>query len=106
MRIQTQGSSPAPSSRNLEAVGVVTFNERSATALFERFVQDEVRRWLEDRDEASPPLTYEIAFFDEDSLNEVSCLVAINAQGQLMRSWETADNPRMALKRSLERLEF
>lgn len=46
-----------------------------------------------------------MAFFDEDSIGEVSCLVVVQAGGQMYRAWETADEPRLALKRSLEHIK-
>ena len=84
-------------------VGQVTFNDRAATALLEGYVDDQVRSWLDGRNE-SDLTRYEVAFFDEDSLSEVSCLVALFSDGRLLKSWESADDPRLALKRSLDNL--
>jgi hypothetical protein len=85
-------------------MGHVTVNEHVPTEKFNRFVDEKVKAWIADHQDANTeqPSEYEVAFFDEDSLGEVSCLVVIHCDGQLWRAWETGDNPRMALARSLE----
>ena len=88
-----------------EQMGHVTVNEHVPTEKFNRFVDEKVKAWIADHDaDDGEPTEYEVAFFDEEPLGEVSCLVVIHTGGQLWRAWETADNPRAALARSLEGL--
>lgn len=88
-----------------EQMGHVTVNEHVPTEKFNRYVDEKVKAWIGDHEgEATQPAEYEVAFFDEDTLGEVSCLVVIHCGGQLWRAWETGDNPRTALARSLEQL--
>lgn len=87
-----------------EPSGHVTINERMPTQRFYRFVDEKIRDWVRENGLDNKPVDYEVAFFDEDPLGEVSCLIVLNAGGQLWRSWETADNPRLALCRSIESL--
>lgn len=87
-----------------EQMGHVTVNEHVPTEKFNRFVDEKVKAWIADHQGANDERAseYEVAFFDEDALGEVSCLVVIHCGGQLWRAWETGDNPRTALARSLE----
>lgn len=87
-----------------ETTGHVTINERMPTQRFNRFVDERIRDWVREHNLDGRPVDYEVAFFDEDPLGEVSCLIVLNAGGRLWRSWETADNPRLALMRSIENL--
>ena len=89
-----------------EQMGHVTVNEHVPTEKFNRFVDEKVKAWVADHqaDGDEQPSEYEVAFFDEDTLGEVSCLVVIHCGGQLWRAWESGDNPRTALARSLEHL--
>ena len=87
-----------------EANGHVTVNERMPSQRFHRFVDEKIRDWMHNHHLDDKPADYEVAFFDEDPLGEISCLVIINSGGQLWRSWETADNPRIALRRSIDNL--
>ncbi len=89
-----------------EQMGHVTVNEHVPTEKFNRFVDEKVKAWIADHQgsDEDQPSEYEVAFFDEDTLGEVSCLVVIHCGGQLWRAWETGDNPRIALARSLEHL--
>ncbi len=90
--------------RTYETSGHVTINERMPTQRFHRFVDEKIREWIRENGLDTKPVDYEVAFFDEDPLGEVSCLIVLNAGGQLWKSWETADNPRVALRRSIENL--
>lgn len=88
-----------------ESVGHVTVNEHVPTEKFNRYVDEKVKNWMSDHQgQDGSTAEYEVAFFDEDTLGEVSCLVVIHCGGQLWRAWETGDNPRTALARSLEHL--
>lgn len=87
-----------------DPVGHVTVNERIPSQRFSRFVDEKIKDWMHDHNLADAPSEYEVAFFDEDPLGEISCLVVIHSGENLWRSWETADNPRLALRRSLESL--
>lgn len=88
-----------------ESIGHVTVNEHTPTEKFTRYVDEKVKGWMSDHQDADgAPTEYEVAFFDEDVLGEVSCLVVVHCGGQLWRAWETGENPRTALARSLERL--
>lgn len=89
-----------------EASGRVTVNEHMPSQRFHRFVDEKIRDWMEAHQLTGRPLDYDVAFFDEDPLGEVSCLIVINASGHLWRAWETADNPRVALSRSIENLRM
>lgn len=89
-----------------DPVGHVTVNERIPSQRFSRFVDEKIKDWIHDNDLDETPAEYEVAFFDEDPLGEISCLVVIHSGESLWRSWETADNPRLALKRSLEQLKI
>lgn len=89
-----------------EPTGHVTVNERVPTPRFHRFVEEKLKDWMRDHGLVEGHTEYEVAFFDEESLGEVSCLVVIHAGDSLWRSWETADNPRVALARSLENLKI
>ena len=88
-----------------EPNGHVTVNERVPSHRFHRFVEEKVKDWMKENlnDELAQ---YEVAFFEEDVLGEVSCLVVIQAGDHLWRSWESADNSRLALSRSLSHLEL
>jgi len=87
-----------------EPVGHITVNERIPSQRFHRFVDEKIKDWMKDHNLEEQPAEYEVAFFDEDPLGEISCLVVIHSGKQLWRSWETADNPRLALHRSIEHL--
>lgn len=87
-----------------EPVGHITVNERIPSQRFHRFVDEKIKDWMKDHNLEEQPAEYEVAFFDEDPLGEISCLVVIHSGKQLWRSWETADNPRLALYRSIEHL--
>jgi len=90
-----------------DSIGHVTVNERVPTQRFHRFVEEKLKDWIRDHGLSEQhDLEYEVAFFDEESLGEVSCLVVIHAGDNLWRSWETADNPRIALARSLENMKI
>ncbi|MES2964819.1 MAG: hypothetical protein V4760_13085 [Bdellovibrionota bacterium] len=89
-----------------EATGHVTVNERVPTERFHRFVEEKLKDWIRDHGLNESQTEFEVAFFDEESLGEVSCLVVIHAGDNLWRSWETADNPRIALARTLENLKI
>ena len=82
----------------------VTVNEHVPSDRFNRYVDEQIQEWLRDHDVSDENHDYEVAFFDEDPLGEVSCLVVVRANDHLWRSWESADNPQRALCRSLERL--
>lgn len=84
--------------------GHVTVNERVPSHRFHRFVDEKIKDWMRDHQISEQPAEYEVAFFDEDPLGEISCMVVIHSGKKLWRSWETADNPRLALRRSLEQL--
>ncbi len=88
-----------------EPLGHVTINERIPSQRFHRFVDEKIKDWMHDHQLEDRPAEYEVAFFDEDSLGEISCLVVIQAGPKSWRSWETADNPRLALSRSIDRLQ-
>lgn len=88
-----------------QQTGHVTVNEHVPTEKFNRFVDEKVKAWIADHQGDEPsPSDYEVAFFDEEALGEVSCLVVVHCGGQLWRAWEVGDNPRLALARSLDRL--
>lgn len=87
-----------------ELIGHVTVNEHMPTERFQRFVEEKVKDWIKDHGFDHQRSEYEVAFFDEDALGEVSCLVVVQVGDQMWRSWETADNPRAALSRSIEHL--
>lgn len=91
-----------------EQMGHVTVNEQIPTEKFNRFVDEKVKVWIGDHQSVDggigEPAEYEVAFFDEEMLGEVSCLVVIHCGGQLWRAWESGDSPRSALKRGLEQI--
>src|SRR5262245_32728664 len=88
-----------------EPVGHVTVNERMPSQRFHRYVSEKIKDWMHEHDLGTEDHTdYEVAFFDEDPLGEISCLVVIHAGDHQWRSWETADNPRLALDRSIDHL--
>ena len=110
---------------NSESIGHVTVNERVPSLRFHKFVDERMQGWMRehlngsnfgshtDREvsiEASASeiafneTDYEVSFFDEDPLGEISCLVVVQSGETLWRAWESADNPRAALSRSLEHL--
>jgi hypothetical protein len=84
--------------------GHVTVNERTPSHRFHRFVDEKIKDWVKDQEITQQPTEYEVAFFNEDAIGEVSCMVVIHSGPALWRSWETADSPQLALKRSLEHL--
>lgn len=87
-----------------EPVGQVTVNERTPSHRFHRFVDEKIKDWMKDHELVDESADYEVAFFNEDSLGEISCLVVIHSGNALWRSWETAGSPQLALRRSLEHL--
>lgn len=82
--------------------GHVTVNERIPSERFTRFVDEKMKDWVRDQEIAADAFDYEVSFFDEDSIDEVSCMALVQAGSHIWRSWETADNPRLALRRALE----
>jgi hypothetical protein len=82
----------------------VTVNERMPSVRFHRFVEEKVKDWIREHDISATEADFEVAFFDEEALGETSCLVIVHSGDHLWRSWETADNPRTALSRSLDHL--
>lgn len=93
-----------------EASGHITVNERQPTDRFNDYVEEKIQLWLKEHraNIAIEPQTapeYEVAFFDEETLGEVSCLVVIHDGFQLWRAWETSSNPRLALGQSLAALK-
>jgi hypothetical protein len=88
----------------LDSNGQVTVNEHSPSQRFHRYVSERMKDWMRERELDGESAGYEVAFFDEDSLGEVSCLVIFQNDGEIWRAWETADNPRLALQRCLENL--
>ncbi len=84
--------------------GHVTINERNPSSRFSRFVDERMKDWMRDYLDDLPETDYEVSFFDEDPLGEISCLVIVQSGETLWRAWESADNPRTALKRSLHHL--
>jgi hypothetical protein len=86
--------------------GHITVNEHAPSQRFHRFVEEKVRDWMREREITDQNTEYEVAFFDEDSLGETSCLIVVQQGENLWRAWETADNPRLALSRSLENLHI
>ena len=87
-----------------DQTGHITVNERVPNERFNKFVEEQVRGWVREHAISEDATDYEVAFFDEDQLGEVSCLVVIHNGEHLWRSWQSADNPRIALRRTLERL--
>ncbi len=88
-----------------EPNGHVTVNEHVPTEKFSRFVEEKVQSWMsEHHAKDGSPSEYEVAFFDEDVLGEVSCLIVIHCGGQLWRAWESGDTPRAALAKTIESL--
>jgi hypothetical protein len=88
-----------------EPSGHITVNERLPSNRFTRFVDEKIKNWMKDHHLEDDRSEYEVAFFNEDTIGEISCLVVIHAGNAMWRSWETADNPQLALRRSIERLE-
>jgi hypothetical protein len=86
--------------------GHVTVNERAPSQRFQRFVEEQIKLWIKENSLNDPNMEYEIAFFDEDPLGETSCLIVVQSGELLWRAWETADNPRAALKLSIEHLRL
>lgn len=86
--------------------GHVTVNERMPSQRFHRFVDTKMRDWLRDHDLNEGNAEYEVAFFDEEPLGETSCLVVVHSGPKMWRSWESADNPREALRQSIDRLRL
>ena len=84
--------------------GHVTINERNPSSRFNRFVDERMKDWMRDYLDDLPDTDYEVSFFDEDPLGEISCLVIVQSGETLWRAWESADTPRTALKRSLHHL--
>ena len=88
-----------------ENLGEIKFNEHGLSdSGLQRFVDDKMRQWLKSEGLAEGPTDYEVSFFDEDVLGEVSCMIAVHCGSKSWRSWESADNPRTAFFRSIENL--
>jgi hypothetical protein len=88
------------------AAGHVTVNERIPSQRFTRFVDQQIKNWIREHEIDRFTTEYEVAFFDEESLGEVSCLVVVQSGTQLWRAWESADNSRAALMLTMEHLKF
>jgi hypothetical protein len=88
----------------LDSSGQITINERSPSHRFHRFVDEKVRNWMKGNELVNDAAEYEVAFFNEEVIGEVSCLVVIHSGATHWRSWEAASNPQLALRRSLEHL--
>lgn len=58
-------------------IGHITVNEHVASQRFNRFVDERLKDWMRDHLPTGSSSEYEVAFFDEDSLGEVSCLIVI-----------------------------
>lgn len=91
-----------------DSLGMVKFNERILNDRLQRFVDEHMRQWLRDQgiEIESEPANYEVSFFNEDVLDEVSCLITAQSGSRSWRSWETAPNARLAFGLSLERLHL
>lgn len=87
-----------------DLTGQVTVNERAPNPRFHRFVDESIRDWLRENDIDDHSTEYQVSFFDEDPLGEVSCMIVLQSGENLWRSWETADNPRIAFRRSLDQM--
>lgn len=92
-----------------EANGHISVNENAPTERFNAYVEEQVAAWIRAHESSSTTVSettpeYEVAFFDEEAVGEISCLVVIHINDQLWRAWETADNPRAALARTLAAL--
>lgn len=88
-----------------EPSGHITVNERLPSNRFHRFVDEKVKDWMKIHNLENNLAEYEVAFFNEETIGEISCLVVIHSGNAMWRSWETAANPQLALRRSLEHLQ-
>lgn len=88
-----------------ETVGRISVNDQNPTSRLQRYVEERVKRWLvsQELDEAKP-MDFEVAFFNEEVVGEVSCLITVQAGETQWRSWETGESPQSALNRSLENM--
>ena len=93
-------------SQTVESCGRITINERNPNSRLNRYVDEQMKDWMRDHLDALPETDYEVSFFDEDPIGEISCLVIVQSGETLWRAWQSADNPRMALKRSLQQLHM
>ena len=82
----------------------VTVNEKSPSPSLNRVVDERIRDWMREHEIDGEQTDYEVAFFDEESTGDISCLVVIHAGNHLYRSWESSPTPKAALKKSLARL--
>ncbi len=89
-----------------DSLGSVKYNERTLHDRLSRDVDEKMRHWLRERRLDEGPSGYEVSFFDEDILEEVSCLIMVQARNRRWRSWETAPNARQAFILSIERLRL
>lgn len=90
-----------------ETVGKISVNEKNPTSRLQRYVQERIKLWLDSQDlDKQTPSDYEVAFFDEDAIGEVSCLITVQAGETQWRSWETGESPQAALNRSLENMHI
>lgn len=85
--------------------GQITYNDKTTDSRFNRFVEEKIKGWIQQNfsmeDENS---SFHVAFFDESSIGEVSCLLEVTVNNDHWRSWEMADNARVALSRSIDQL--
>ena len=91
----------------------ITVNDRSADAEFASHVNSEIERWASnagldlsagDSENDSAARDFQVAFFDEDHVGKVSCLIVVKECERLWRAWESASDLRQALTMSLSTL--
>lgn len=87
-----------------DSLGTVKYNEHLITDRLQRSVDEKLRHWMHEQHLDGSPARYEVSFFDEDILEEVSCMVLVQSGNREWRSWETAANARQAFSLSLERM--
>jgi hypothetical protein len=90
-----------------DTVGRISVNEKTPNSRLQRYVEEKVKQWLVSQDLSDGgPADFEVAFFNEDTPNEVSCLITIQAGETQWRSWETGESPQAALNRSLDNMHL
>lgn len=83
----------------------VSFNEQGCDTQLEKFVDTNIRTWIDSSGIGDELTDYEVEFFAEESIGNVSCLIVVQSGPKMWRSWETGDDPQTAFYRSLENLQ-
>lgn len=86
--------------------GIVTYNEAMSNPLLNNYVEERMDEWLVKHHMEDNVMDYEVAFFDEESPEDISCLVLLQMGPYICQSWQNGVSTEEALEKSLWDLHF